>query len=58
MHTKPRGHGPIGTDGKIKPPDSSVAQSAQLGRHEDQAAGRDQGVRGAQALARREDQAT
>jgi hypothetical protein len=25
MHTKPRGHGPIGTDGKIKPPDSSVA---------------------------------
>jgi hypothetical protein len=25
MHTKPRGHGPVGTDGKIKPPDSSIS---------------------------------
>ena len=25
MQMKSRGHGPIGTDGKIKPPDSSIS---------------------------------
>jgi hypothetical protein len=25
MHSKTRGHGPIGTDGKIKPPDSRAS---------------------------------
>ena len=26
MHTKPRIHRSVGTDGKIKPPDSSISQ--------------------------------
>jgi hypothetical protein len=26
MHTKPRRHGPVGTDGKIKPPDSRITR--------------------------------